>query len=431
LDFTDLVIVGAAAGVAYALLCYIFLRPLSYSLLDPLIIVAVSIPLSAALLAVLCVIEVVDWSKLVLFSVILLAYLCGARMVAAMFSAETFHRRITAALASIRAGEITTVLLLTVAITAVLGGMGLSAGAGGDARFAFARSYRPLIVLQSGLFLFSLVLLLSPRLTRSQVLLWLLALVALSIPFSGKSIVVPVLYWYGLRRFLSRRTVSLRVIAATTVLVFGGASLMGLLAYGTHSIRDLIILLGLRVWNAGDVYILAYQMGGLERVHGTYPVHFIPYVLHPLTSLVGVRAYDRPLGAMLTTAVSGTSSFGGPNPQLPVLLDYFFPGDMGVSVIIAFLLGAMILAIRPLGLILATSRSRFLSIGVIAAAIFCPGTGFLDMSLGLIALIGIVAATVGAVGAEILFASLPALGAASAAPSRSPGLAIPPGVPSP
>jgi hypothetical protein len=42
---------------------------------------------------------------------------------------------------------------------------------------------------------------------------------------------------------------------------------------------------------------------------------------------------------------------------------------------------------------LASSRSRYLGLGSIAAAIFCPAAGFVDTSQVLITLIGVIAVT--------------------------------------
>jgi hypothetical protein len=58
--------------------------------------------------------------------------------------------------------------------------------------------------------------------------------------------------------------------------------------------------------------------------------------------------------------------------------------------------------VRPMALALAHSRSRYVRLGGITAAVFCPSAGFLDTSQVLIALIGILAVTVAGAGVEML-----------------------------
>jgi hypothetical protein len=120
-------------------------------------------------------------------------------------------------------------------------------------------------------------------------------------------------------------------------------------------------------------------------------VAFIPYMLHPITSLVGIRAYTQPLGAALASQVTGQDALTGPNPQLPVLIDFFFPDSRITSCAVAFVIGYLVIGLRPLGVALQRFRARFLRLGTMVAAIFAPAPGFLDTSQVLIAVIGIAA----------------------------------------
>jgi hypothetical protein len=116
-------------------------------------------------------------------------------------------------------------------------------------------------------------------------------------------------------------------------------------------------------------------------------------VMHPITSLVGVRGYDKPLGAMLASEYVRDDVLTGPNPQMPVILDYFFPENYVAAVPIALATGFLVIGIRPLGMFIARrSRSRYVRIGGIVAAIFAPVAGFLDTSLVVMAIVGIIAA---------------------------------------
>lgn len=415
------IVYAIAAWILTALLCYLLLRKATYNILDPLLITHFFIPFIAAELVVLCLAGSVPWDKFPLFWVSLLAYLIGARLASGFFGRETLRQLTIDTLARIRRSEVLAVLLITVCTTLVLGVLAFKYGAEGDARQGFAKIFRPLVVIQNGLFLLSLVLLLSRRLTGPQVAIWMVLLVAPSITFSGKSVLIPVLYWFGLKLYLNRQAVTFRAGAGMFAVGLLGVGVMGVLAYKTSSIVALVYLLAFRLWASGETYIYAYQWNALAAVRDSYHVSFVPYMLHPLTSLIGIRAYDKPLGAMLFSQVMPADIVGGPNPIMPVLLDFFFPDSLAASALVALMIGLLVVGIRPLGIVFGRSRSRYVRLGGIAAAIFCPAMGFLDTSLVLIALIGVLAATALCVAIEMLFASRAAVAGSTAI--ASPGSA--------
>jgi hypothetical protein len=412
------VIAAIIAGILAALICYAFLRRATYNLFDPLIVTNISIPLSAALLAALCSTELVTWDKLWLFAAVLLAYLLGARVVSAFFGRETLRQAIIDTLSAIRRNEINVILTVTVSLTLALAVLGLQAGAQGDARQEFGRIFRPALLFQNGLLLSSLILLLSPKLPRITVAAWLTALIVLSVPFSGKAVLFPVLYWFGVKLYLERRAITVRAGIGMTLVVLIGVAAMGLVAYGTSSATSAFLLITNRFWMSGDVYIYAYQANGLDAVRDNYPVSFLAYMMHPITSLVGMRAYDKPLGSMLASQVMRADLFTGPNPQLPVVIDYFFPGQLGAALVVAFAVGFLVIGIRPLGMMLARkTRNRYLRLGGIVAVVFGPAAGFLDTSQVLIALAGIVASCAFLIVLDLLFSrSAPAGNIPSPAP---------------
>jgi hypothetical protein len=388
------------AGVAYGML-----RRVTYNLLDPVIVVGISMPFSAALLSSLCALGLVPWDKFVLFAGVLLAYLAGARSIGALFGRETFRELVERVISGFSRIEIFSVLFVTLGLTLLLAVLGVAIGAQGDARQAFGRMLRPLVILQSGLFMFSLILLLNRSLPRSRVVAWLLALVLLSVPFSGKAVVVPVLYWFGLKLLLERRSVTMKAGMGLFLLVFLGSSLMALLAYGASGTTQAILLIANRLVLFGDVYIYAYQSDALDAIRGNYSVSFLSYVMHPITSLVGIRGYDKPLGSTLASEVAGQDVLTGPNPQLPVVLDYFFPDALVSALVIAFVFGLFVMILRPMGIALAKSRSRYLRLGGIVAAVFCPAAGFIDTSQVLISLVGVGAITFSGVMLELLLST--------------------------
>jgi hypothetical protein len=400
---TDTILTGTLAWALAGLCYYLFLRRTIFNLLDPLLVVNVAVPFSAALLAVLCATQLVPWDKLTLFAAVLLAYLVGGRVAAAFFGRESFREAIGNALAGIREREATAVLVITVGVTLIVAALGVQAGAEGDARLAFGRLFRPIILIQNGLFLFSMVLLLARSIPSPRAWLWVTLLTVLSIPFSGKGVLVPVIFWLGIKLYMGRVRIGVGTALWSLLLIMAGVAVMGAIAYKTSNLATAFLLFTNRLWMSGDVYILAYQRDALEAVRANYPVSFLSYVMHPITSLVGVRGYEKPLGAMLASEFMQDDVLTGPNPQLPVLLDYFFPESYGAILPLAFVTGFLVIGIRPLGMFIARrSRSRYVRIGGIVAAIFAPAAGFVDTSLVVMALVGIAAATAVLVLMELL-----------------------------
>lgn len=386
-------IIAILAWIIAASICYLFLHRTIYNFGDPMIFDNISIPFSAALLTVLCAVQLVAGEKLILFILVLIGFLTGVRTATAFFGREQLRRAIIGSISRLSRAEIYFILISTMLVTLVLTGLAIQGGGLGDGRQDFNRSFRPLSILRSGLFLFSLLALLSPKLSFRQVAIWLGMLVLLSIAFSGKSVFIPIFYWIGLKFFITKKRASLKMLVSLGVVLLGGVGVMGLLAYGASSVADLVVLTTNRFWMYGDVYIYAYKLDALSLIRGQYKVSFLSYMLHPITSLIGIRGYDKPLGSMIMSQVVHADVLGGPNPQLPVLLDFFFPNQIAISITIAFAIGVLVCGIRVIGVRLAQGRSRYLAVGGIGAAIFCPAAGFVDTSQVMIALVGIVAVT--------------------------------------
>jgi len=386
-----LIAVGGAATLATAIVYYGLLARATYNLLDPLVIEGIFLPCSAAFLAVMCAGGLITWDKFEILAIVMLGYLVGARVVTQRFSRAAFRTKLLSVASSFTRSEMNALLLLTVILTALLAVLGLALGAAGDARQHFMKVFRPLVLFQHGLFLVCLVLLLSRRFSNSRAATWIALLAFMSVPFSGKSVFLPVLYWLGLRRFVSGRRITLRTITISTVVGIIGFGTMAVVGYRTTNLAGIVLLLGYRLWLSGDVYVLAYQEGALDAVRQYYHPTFFGYIFHPVTDLVGIRGYEYPLGAMLASQVVNTTVLTGPNPQLPVLLDFFFPKSPVTIALVGFAFGFVVLGIRAVSLKLSASRSRFVAVGSLAAAIFAPAAGFLDSEQVLMRLVAIVA----------------------------------------
>jgi hypothetical protein len=381
--------IGGAGVIGAGLLYYGLLARASYNLLDPLVLEGIFLPCSAGFLAIMCAIGLITWDKFLILAIVMIAYLVGGWFVTLRFRRETFRLRLLAVATGFTTWETRALLLLTVLVTLVLAVLGLAIGAAGDARQHFQKVFRPVVLFQHGLFLMCLVLMLSRKFSNSRAAAWIATLAAVSIPFSGKSVFLPVLYWLGLRRFVSGRRITLRTIMISGIVGVIGFGAMAVVGYKATSPAAVLLLFGYRLWLSGDVYVLAYEQGALDAVRGYYHPTFLRYIFHPITDLVGIRGYEYPLGAMLASQVANTTVLTGPNPQLPVLLDFFFPHSPVALVLIGFTFGFVVLGIRTFGLRLSKSRSRFVALGGLTAAIFAPSAGFLDSEQVLMTLVGI------------------------------------------
>lgn len=414
-----LIAIAIAAWFGTGILCYALFHRVSYNVLDPIMVIAIFIPFSASLLAVLCATDLVPWSKFLLFSGVLVSYLVGARVAGSYFDRGLFRKNLISIGNQFTQAELRALLCAAVAITAILGVIGLLHGAEGDNRQQFGKLFRPLLLVQNGLFLLSLVLLLSQSFPTYRAALWVSLLAALSIPFSGKGVFVPVLYWLGLRYFVSGHRVTLRTITISAAVIIAGVGIMALTAYGESGFTGVFDLLGYRLWMSGDVYIYAYKLGGLSALRGEYHVSFLPYMFHPLIALFGIQTYRLPLGSMLASEAVGKTVLTGPNPQLPVLLDFFFPDSLLTVCIVAFIIGFLVIAIRPLSAKLFQSRARFVRLGGMAAGIMAPSAGFIDNEQVQMYLVAIASTVVVGILIDLLLrASRPSLRTVRAAPTN-------------
>ncbi|MBD3842766.1 MAG: hypothetical protein IE909_12960 [Campylobacterales bacterium] len=89
-----------------------------------------------------------------------------------------------------------------------------------------------------------------------------------------------------------------------------------------------------RISMSGDLYLLAFVLGDYSQLQGFYDP--IRYLLHPFTSLIGIRGYGYPLGAELIGTAGHVVTGTGPNPHLPLLALTFWPDCFFCVVLFAF-----------------------------------------------------------------------------------------------
>ncbi len=86
-----------------------------------------------------------------------------------------------------------------------------------------------------------------------------------------------------------------------------------------------------RIMMSGDIYLFSYVIGDYTQLIDFYDP--ISYLMHPFSSIVGIRGYDYPLGAEILSTANLPVTGVGPNDQMPILGLTFF-NDCIVCIII-------------------------------------------------------------------------------------------------
>ncbi|WP_219115190.1 hypothetical protein [Janthinobacterium sp. UMAB-56] len=389
-----------------SLVIYFFSRKLVFNILDPVIAGLATIAMSASLVYSLYGRETLTTPVVQIFAISVLGYLVGIYSIARSFSLQRLRHALSETVDRFDEREIIGACIVALVLTLLLAGLAVIMGGAGDARQDFAKTLRPLAILQGGVILPVYVLLLSKKIRFLRRLLVVFMLVLLSIPFSGKSVFFPMLAWIGMVMYLDNRKVSVKLLFLLGLATILPIYLVAVIGYGSSGLSDVVSLLMIRFLLSGDVYIFAYQNGGLDIIRSYYKPGFLSYILHPITALIGFRAYDKPLGSMIASQFTGRDLITGPNPQLPVLFDFFFPHSRVISFFLSFFVGLATYSTR-LWLIRSTHLSRrYLQLGIAAMAIFLPGMAFADVSLFIMGLIGITAGVFFLAGANVIFGTL-------------------------
>lgn len=383
-----------AFAAAALLLLWMQWSRFAYGVMDPIVWGNIGICFSAALLGALRQTGLIDTKVPVIFFLVLSAYVAGSLCAGGKLKVRSAEVRsgICRVVDSGRKYDLQTIVTLAILLSGVLGGLGLIWGAGGDSRAEFARMLRPLVIVQGGCFYLALLCLLSQRFSSAERYVLLAVLMVPTFFFSGKSFILPLVYFVGLNIYIRDIRYSPGQILILLALVGLSFASVVFLSYGARSLTDVAAVFLTRMWLSGDVYIYAYQMDGISWLRGDYDVNFIAYMLHPFTALLGVRAYDVPLGAELSSVLAGEKVFTGPNPQLPFLLDFFFNANFFLIGIFAFMFGAIVFYARAAVTRWTRAKSWWVQILSVTGFVFLPSAGFVDFSLVEMAFISMVVA---------------------------------------
>jgi hypothetical protein len=367
-----------------------------YSIASPNFFNLLTIAFSALLVTSLYTNDLINSYATIVFTINLLGYLIGVKIVTYKFSGEQFKFSIINIVSKFGKSEIKYILYLNMFLITCLGLLGIAFDGSGDSRQQFARLFLPIQILVTGISQMSLVLLLTDKISNAYKYIYIFFCVILSIPFSGKSVFFPIFFLIGLQSFIGQIQINLKIIVGSISFFTFSFMFIAIQNYGATELEMVIDLFITRLMMSGDVYIYAYQNDFLENVRKYYNPNFIMYLIHPITSLVGLRAYDRPLGAMLGSEASGFEVFTGPNPQTPVFLDFFFPNYLSVQFTLSLIMGIISfiicrIAVNKQYMIRCPKYSNLL---ILTAAIYLPLLGFIDFSRFIIGLISLLIAKI-------------------------------------
>ncbi len=93
----------------------------------------------------------------------------------------------------------------------------------------------------------------------------------------------------------------------------------------------------IRFFLSGDLYYYAFVSARPEMFFNYYD--WSSYLLHPFLVLVGQRAYEYPLGALLLGHFLGFATVSGPNPHANVLGLVLFNGNIFLAALFCVVLG--------------------------------------------------------------------------------------------
>jgi len=122
------------------------------------------------------------------------------------------------------------------------------------------------------------------------------------------------------------------------------ASAIGVRIFWGSTIEQSFMEIQDRILSAGDIYYYAFISGDYTKLFGQYSL--LSYILHPFTSIIGIRGYEWPVGALIKSTggleVTGT----GPNPHLPILALVLMNGSYFPGLLFSFLAGCFVCILR-------------------------------------------------------------------------------------
>jgi hypothetical protein len=149
-----------------------------------------------------------------------------------------------------------------------------------------------------------------------------------------------------------------------------------------------------RLFASGDIFYYSFIYNDYHDLFGQY--NFWSYVFHPITSLIGIRGYEWPIGALLFAQPGIEIQGFGPNPQLPMTALILLQGNFWLSALFCAVMAVLMVFCRNFALDMLERRSlpTVLRTSILAIFFVKPTVILADFGLMMIEIIATVGMTI-------------------------------------
>ncbi len=96
-----------------------------------------------------------------------------------------------------------------------------------------------------------------------------------------------------------------------------------------------------RIYMSADIYLFSYVIGDYKDLINFYDP--LSYLLHPFSSIFGIRGYEYPLGAQILSTANLPVTGTGPNSHMTILNMIFFHDCTFCIILASFMYGIIAL----------------------------------------------------------------------------------------
>lgn len=281
----------------------------------------------------------------------------------------------------------------------------VSQGLSGDDRIALAKDYRVLDIIRRGfLMIFTYYSISCFLYRRDKYLLGLLLFNIFIAFFSGsKSFVAEYLTAYITVETLIKGTQQTNLKKYLPIIFFVLLFTVGAVMFWQgKNFGESVESIANRLFASGDIFYYAFVHNDYKTLFGEYD--FWSYIFHPFTSLVGVRGYEWPIGALLFAQPGMELKGFGPNPQLPMTALILLNGNIWLSALFCSFMAMLLVFANNFALRFLQIRSlpTVLRTSVFAVLFVRASVILVDFSLVAIDLISVLAMTAVTLGFQAI-----------------------------
>ena len=237
---------------------------------------------------------------------------------------------------------------LLIFITMFFGIILLTQGEFSDERIVFAKSYRWLNILLTGCQTIFIPYSIGYYLVKRNKTIGIMILLNLMVSFLSGSkgfAIAYVVNFLIMSSFIDRKKSLFKKVKISYIfgLIISLISPTFLIMFWTkNSFAEATQIFLSRIYSSGDIFYYSFIVGDYRELFGNY--NFFSYLLHPFTSIFGIRGYEWPIGAELFGMLNNQVEISGygPNPHIPILSLVLLNGNLLFSVFFCFLNGVFI-----------------------------------------------------------------------------------------